>query len=121
MTGLANVRVDLWLWRARVFKTRALAARFVEEGRVRRTHGGAEQRLEKASRCVSAGDVLVFALGGRVRELTVAALGERRGPASEARALYAEATGALTAAAADPHEAAPRSAPVLPDADSHAR
>ena len=83
------VRVDVWLWRARFFKTRALAARFVEEGRVRllRSAGG-ETRLDKASRCVRPGDGLVFALGGRLIAVRVEAPGERRGPASEARGLY---------------------------------
>ena len=82
-------RVDVWLWRARLFKTRSLAAQFVEAGRVRRTRLGVEQRLDKASRTVRPGDVLVFAVGGRVWTIRVAAVGVRRGPPSEARALYA--------------------------------
>jgi ribosomal 50S subunit-recycling heat shock protein len=81
-------RADVWLWRARFFKTRSMAARFVEEGRVRTTRGGQETRLDKASRTVKVGDQLVFALGGRLIAVTVEALGERRGPAAEARALY---------------------------------
>jgi ribosome-associated heat shock protein Hsp15 len=86
------VRIDVWLWRARFFKTRGLAARFVDEGRVRLTRQGAadEVRLDKASRSVRAGDRLVFAIGGRVVAVAIDALGERRGPASEARALYSE-------------------------------
>ena len=87
-------RIDVWLWRARMFKTRSLAARFVEEGRVRLVRGGAETRLDKASRTVRPGDGLVFALGGRVTALQVAAVGERRGPASEARELYCPLDGA---------------------------
>jgi ribosomal 50S subunit-recycling heat shock protein len=85
-------RLDVWLWRARFFKTRALAARFLEEGRVRLTrHGATEVRVDKASRAVRPGDNLVFAIGGRLHAITVQALGERRGPASEARELYCEA------------------------------
>ena len=85
-------RLDVWLWRARFFKTRALAARFLEDGRVRLTrHGAAEVRVDKASRAVRPGDSLVFAVGGRLFAITVQALGERRGPASEARALYCDA------------------------------
>jgi ribosome-associated heat shock protein Hsp15 len=85
-------RLDVWLWRARFFKTRALAARFLEEGRVRLTrHGSAEVRVDKASRTVRPGDNLVFAIGGRLFAITVQALGERRGPASKARELYYEA------------------------------
>ena len=83
-------RVDVWLWRARFFKTRSLAARFVEEGRVRMLRGGAEARLDKASRIVRPGDGLVFALGGRVAAIRVLDPGQRRGPASEARALYVD-------------------------------
>jgi len=81
-------RIDVWLWRARVFKTRSQAAQFVDSGRLRRTRAGVEQRLDKASRSVRPGDVLVFALGGRVWTMQVIALGFRRGPPGEARALY---------------------------------
>jgi ribosome-associated heat shock protein Hsp15 len=82
-------RIDVWLWRARFFRSRSLAQRFVEEGRVRLTRGGREQRLDKASRAILVGDLLVFALGPRVVAVRVAGLGVRRGPASEARELYA--------------------------------
>ena len=88
MTAEASARADVWLWRARFFKTRSLAAKFVDEGRVRLTRAGQESRLDKCARPVKVGDALVFALGGRLIAVTVAALGERRGPASEARALY---------------------------------
>lgn len=84
-------RIDVWLWRARFFKTRGLAADYVEAGRVRLTRHGQETRLDKASRQVRVGDGLVFALGGRLIAIEVAGLGERRGPASEARLLYVEA------------------------------
>jgi ribosomal 50S subunit-recycling heat shock protein len=89
MSGEAASRLDVWLWRARFFNTRSLAARFVEEGRLRISRSGAETRADKASRTVRAGDELVFALGGRVIAIGVLAMGERRGPAAEARALYA--------------------------------
>lgn len=82
-------RVDVWLWRARFAKTRSLAAAMVERGLVRLTHQGRQSRLDKPSRCVHVGDALVFALGGRLIDLTVESLGDRRGPAEEARALYA--------------------------------
>ena len=85
-----DCRIDIWLWRARFFKTRSLAARFVEEGRVRLHRGGGELRLDKPSRTVRVGDGLVFALGGRLVSIRVAAAGERRGPAPEARGLYSE-------------------------------
>jgi ribosome-associated heat shock protein Hsp15 len=82
-------RIDVWLWRARFFKTRSLAAHFIDEGRVRLTRTGApEVRLDKASRTVKPGDGLVFAVGGRLIAVRVEAPGERRGPASEAQGLY---------------------------------
>ncbi len=83
-------RVDVWLWRARLFKTRSLSARFVEEGRVRLVRGGADARLDKPSRTVKPGDGLVLALGGRLIAVRIEALGERRGTPAEARALYSE-------------------------------
>lgn len=83
-----SCRADVWLWRARFFKTRSLAARFLDEGRVRMTRAGTEARLDKASRALKPGDEVVFALGGRLVAVRVEATGERRGPAPEARTLY---------------------------------
>lgn len=83
-------RLDVWLWRARLFKTRSLAARFVEEGRLRLLRGSVEMRIDKPGRAVKPGDGLVFAMGGRVMALRIIDRGHRRGPAAEARALYVE-------------------------------
>ncbi len=80
--------IDVWLWRARFFKTRSLAARMVIDGRVRLSRGGAESRVDKPGRTVRCGDGLVLALGGQRIEVRIEALGARRGPAPEARALY---------------------------------
>ena len=84
-----SCRIDVWLWRARFAKTRSLAAAMVERGAIRLTHNGLQSRLDKPSRGVHVGDSLVFALGGRLVAVRVEGLGERRGPAEEARALYA--------------------------------
>jgi ribosomal 50S subunit-recycling heat shock protein len=84
----ASVRADVWLWRARFCKTRSLAARLIEEGRVRLTRGGQENRLDKPARPVKPGDALVFAIGGRLHAVRIEALGVRRGPPAEARELY---------------------------------
>jgi ribosome-associated heat shock protein Hsp15 len=88
MSKEATLRADIWLWRARFFKSRALAARFVEDGRVRRTRGAAESRLDKASRTVQPGDRLLFVIGGKPIFIEVEAIGARRGPPEEARGLY---------------------------------
>jgi ribosomal 50S subunit-recycling heat shock protein len=88
VTEAEACRVDVWLWRARFFKTRSLAARFVEEGRVRLSRAGAETRLDKPSRTVKPSDGVVFAIGGRVIAVRVEAVGVRRGPPAEAQSLY---------------------------------
>ncbi len=97
-----TLRLDKWLWHARFFKSRALAARICAGGRVRRN--GVPQT--KPAAAVRAGDVLTFPQGGRIRVVAVAALGERRGPAAEAARLYDD----LAAPAAD-DAPAPRGGP----------
>jgi ribosomal 50S subunit-recycling heat shock protein len=84
-----GVRADVWFWRARFCRTRSLAARLIDEGRVRVVRAGQETRLDKASRPVKVGDALIFALGGRLHAVRIEALGIRRGPPTEARELYA--------------------------------
>ena len=90
-TETESCRIDVWLWRARFLKTRALAAAFVEGGKIRRASlqpGGAPTRLHKAGAPVRPGDILVFALAGRLIQARIKALGARRGPAAEAQTLY---------------------------------
>ncbi|MDE2793139.1 MAG: RNA-binding S4 domain-containing protein [Paracoccaceae bacterium] len=81
-----SIRVDLWLWYARVFKTRTRCALQVSAGKVR--VGGT--RIQKPSHRVVPGDVLTVVAGRDVRVLEVLALGSRRGPAVESRTLYRE-------------------------------
>ena len=81
-------RIDVWLWRARFFKTRSLAARVIEEGGVRIARGQSRAPLDKPSRAVRPGDVLTLAQGQEFVAVRVEGLGERRGPAPEAQALY---------------------------------
>jgi ribosome-associated heat shock protein Hsp15 len=94
-------RIDVWLWRARFFKTRSLAARIVDDGGVRLLRGQTRAPVDKPSRPVRRGDVLSFAQGSRWLAIKVEGLGERRGPAPEARALYSaliDAGGSATGA-----------------------
>ena len=91
-------RIDVWLWRARFFKTRSLAARIVEDGGVRLSRGPSRAAVDKPSRPVRCGDVLTFAQGAKWVAVRVEAFGERRGPATEARALYSVLNGAGGAA-----------------------
>jgi ribosome-associated heat shock protein Hsp15 len=79
-----RLRVDKWLWHARVVKSRSLAAKLVEEGHVR-ING---VRADAPAKPVRSGDVLTIALERTVRVLEVVALGVRRGPATEAATLY---------------------------------
>jgi len=81
-----RLRLDKWLWHARFFKTRSLAARFVEDARIRLDG----RVVERPSAAVAPGSVLTLALGNRVRVVRVLGLGTRRGPAPEARSLYAD-------------------------------
>lgn len=83
-------RIDVWLFRARLAKTRAEAARLISEGGVRIVHDGVTRRLEKPSVEVTPGDALLLPHRGRLAALRVEALGARRGPAAEARLLYRE-------------------------------
>ncbi|MNJ37325.1 Heat shock protein 15 [compost metagenome] len=86
--SVESCRIDVWLWRARFAKTRSLAAALVDTGAIRLTHNGVQTRLDKPSRSVHPGDEVLFAQGGRLVAVRVVQLGERRGPAEEARALY---------------------------------
>lgn len=81
-------RADLWLYRARLFKSRALATRFIEAGGVRLERAGRVQRIGRASVNVQPGDVLVFVRGGDPIRVRVLGAGERRGPPCEAQTLY---------------------------------
>lgn len=81
----ASVRLDVWLWAARFFKTRALAKQAVETGKV--DIGG--QRA-KPARGVRIGDLLQVCRGEERWEIRVLALSEQRGPAPQAQLLYAE-------------------------------
>ena len=81
-------RIDKYLWHARFFKSRTLAADAVSTGRVR--INGAH--CTKPAAGIKPGDVLTIALGGIVRVVKVVSFGARRGPASEARLLYEDLT-----------------------------
>ncbi|HEX8381143.1 MAG TPA: RNA-binding S4 domain-containing protein [Allosphingosinicella sp.] len=81
-----SLRLDKFLWFARIVKTRALAQAMAEQGRIR--IGG--RVVDRAHCPVRVGDVMSFAQRGAVRVLKVEALPARRGPPAEARALYSE-------------------------------
>ncbi len=80
----ASLRLDKWLWYARFFKSRSLATQFCNAGKLR-VDGVI---VKKAHHAVRPGEVLTFARGRQVRVIRVLALATRRGPATEAQALY---------------------------------
>jgi len=83
-----TLRLDKFLWFARIVKTRALAQALAEQGRLR-LNG---RPIAQAHAPVRLSDTLTFAQCGAVRVLRVEALPTRRGPPAEARALYCELT-----------------------------
>lgn len=85
-----RLRLDVWLWRARFVKTRALAASMIAEGGVRLIRDGASRQIDKAATAVAPGDALAFRLRGSLKVVRIEGLGTRRGPPAEARALYSE-------------------------------
>ena len=87
----AKTRLDQWLWFARFVKSRSLAARLCTAGAVT-LNGGA---VTKPNQAVRVGDIVILPQGGWQRTVRVLALGDRRGPASEARLLYEETEAAL--------------------------
>ncbi len=86
----AKGRLDQWLWFARFVKSRSLAARLCAAGAVA-VNGST---VRKPNQSVRVSDVVVLRQGGWQRTVRVVALGTRRGPAVEARALYAEVAAA---------------------------
>jgi ribosome-associated heat shock protein Hsp15 len=85
-----RLRLDKWLWQARFFKTRAMAAALVSDGHVR-VNG---TPISRPGRDISIGDVLTFPQGSRIRVVRILALGQRRGPATEAQDLFSDLDGA---------------------------
>jgi ribosome-associated heat shock protein Hsp15 len=82
---MAGVRIDKWLWAARFFKTRSLAARACELGRIQ-----SNGQLAKAAREVHIGDMLQVTNEGGTFQVEVLLLSEVRGPAPVAQTLYRE-------------------------------
>ena len=82
--AVASLRLDKWLWHARLFKSRTIAAARIAGGGFRVN----KAVVRKSHHFVRSGDVVTFAKGPYVRVVEIVALGARRGPAAEAQALY---------------------------------
>lgn len=85
-----RARIDKWLWRARFYKTRALAAEAVQAGRVRVN----AVRVTKPGHGLKTGDVLTFVKAAQAFVIEITALGDRRGPSAEAKTLYRDISNA---------------------------
>lgn len=85
----ASVRLDLWLWAARFFKTRSLAKQAIETGKIE-----VDGQRAKPARGVHVGDAMKIARGEEVFEIEVVALSDTRGSAAVAQALYTESESA---------------------------
>ncbi|MCY4498266.1 MAG: RNA-binding S4 domain-containing protein [Rhodospirillaceae bacterium] len=83
------LRIDRWLWFARFFRSRSLAAKICAERRVR-VNGTI---VTKPNHRVRTGDILTFPQGREIRVVRVAELGFRRGPAAEAQTLFEDLSG----------------------------
>ena len=83
---MESLRADRWLWFARLFKSRTLAAKACVANRIR-LNGTV---IAKTNQAVRIGDVLTFSQHRAVRVVRVTALGTRRGPTAEAQALYVD-------------------------------
>lgn len=103
MSGENRQRIDKWLFFARVVKSRSLAAKLVQSGRVRLNR----DKVEQAAHAVKPGDVLTIMLDRRVLVYKVVACGVRRGPAEEARTLYEDLTPPPATQPAPPDAIAP--------------
>ena len=88
-----TIRLDKWLWHARFCKSRAIAQRLIESGAVRVN----ATRVHKPSTSVRVGDGITLVYAGQVHAVRIIGLGARRGPASEAQALYVEAGASIGA------------------------
>lgn len=83
--ALEKLRVDKWLWAARFYRTRSIAAAAVDAGQVR-----VNGERAKPGRAVHSGERIQVNKGGLVWDVEIVAIAERRGPAGEAAKLYGE-------------------------------
>lgn len=87
-SALTELRIDLWLWKARFFKSRALSTKVVKLGKIRLIRGTKTTKIHKPNTQVRVGDQLTFFQGSSFKFIKITGLPTRRGPASEAQLLY---------------------------------
>ena len=110
MPDINSMRLDKWLWSARFYKTRSLAAEEIGKGRVQ-----VNRAVAKPSRDIRTGDTVTLQQGYLRREVIVLSLSMQRGPASQAQQLFEETQASLQARAqaAEQRRLAPEPAQTL--------
>jgi len=98
MPGEGRQRIDKWLFFARIVKSRSLAAKLVQAGKVRLNR----EKIDQAAHAVKPGDVLTISLERRILVCRILQPGTRRGPAEEARTLYEDMSPQPAPAASQP-------------------
>lgn len=83
-----RMRLDVWLWRARFFKTRTGASDAIVEAGARIERDGQVRRVDRPATPVAVGDLLNFTAPGGARTVRIVAFPDRRGPPAEAQACY---------------------------------
>jgi len=85
---IEECRLDIWLYRTRMFKTRRLATQMIQKGKVRLTRNGQTVRIKKPHQLIKTGQSVTFMRGKELINIEMIAAGTRRGPAPEAQSLY---------------------------------
>lgn len=88
-TSDGRMRLDIWLWRARFFKTRGTAADAIQDSGMRIERDGMVRRIDKPATTLATGDLISFSNPAGMRVVRVISLPDRRGPAAEASQCYA--------------------------------
>lgn len=84
-------RLDIWLYRTRLLKTRGLAAKLITKGKIRVRRNGLMERVKKPHTLIRPGNHVTFMRGMELISVEMVAAGTRRGPAPEAQKLYIRA------------------------------
>lgn len=85
-----TIRLDVWLWRARFYKTRALSTAQIAKRGARITRNTLTRKTTKPGATLMIGDIVTFGRSVHIRTVEVLGFGQRRGPATEAMKLYNE-------------------------------
>lgn len=83
-----HCRLDIWLFRTRLVKSRKIATKLITSGRIRLSRGSQVIRVKKAHQVIRPGQSVTFMYGAKLLNVEMISAGTRRGPAPEAQRLY---------------------------------